>query len=62
VAEAVEAGALEGDPLTIAHLLWAGAHGLVSLHLAGKLSSGRGFAQLAAARHALLPFVPRRPR
>src|SRR5262249_3929179 len=34
VASAVEAGALAGDPLTIAHLLWANTHGLVSLHLA----------------------------
>jgi AcrR family transcriptional regulator len=56
VAEAVDGGALAGDPLTIAHLLWAGAHGLVSLHLAGKLVSGRSLAQLAAADHDLVPF------
>jgi AcrR family transcriptional regulator len=56
VAEAIEGGELEGDPLTVAHLLWAGAHGLVSLHLAGKLTSGRTLAQLAAAEHELEPF------
>jgi len=48
VAEAVAAGALEGDPLTLAHLLWAGTHGLVSLHLAGKLTMGLTLQALAA--------------
>ena len=62
VAEAVAGGLLTGDPLTIAHLLWAGAHGLVSLHLAGQLVSGRSFAQLAAVEHDLLPFRTRRAR
>jgi len=52
VREAVEGGALEGDPLTLAHLLWASTHGLVSLHLAGKLSMGRSLRQLAAAHSA----------
>lgn len=52
VAEAVEAGLLDGDPLTVAHLLWASTHGLVSLHLAGKLA-GRTIAQLAAEDHEL---------
>lgn len=56
VVEAVKTGDLEGDPLTIAHLLWAGAHGLVSLHLAGKLASGRTLAQLAAVEHEIEPF------
>ncbi len=46
VIEAVAAGQLTGDPLTIAHLLWARAHGLVSLHLAGKLRLGRSFEEL----------------
>jgi len=52
VAEAVAAGALAGDPLTLAHLLWASTHGLVSLHLAGKLA-GRTIAELAAEDHEL---------
>jgi AcrR family transcriptional regulator len=53
VAEAVTAGALDGDPLTIAHLLWADTHGLVSLHLAGRLRLGRSLATLAAIDHEL---------
>jgi len=53
VAEAVEAGELEGDPLTLAHLLWANTHGLVMLHLAGKLIMGRSLAKLAAISHEL---------
>src|SRR5688572_30473968 len=52
VAEAVTAGDLEGDALTLAHLLWASTHGLVSLHLAGKLA-GRTIAQLADEDHEL---------
>lgn len=40
VKRGVEAGLLEGEPLRRAHLLWAQAHGLVSLHLAGKLIMG----------------------
>ncbi len=38
---AVQTGVLAGDPQTVAHQLWAGVHGLVSLHLAGKLILGR---------------------
>ena len=44
--EAVESGRLDGDPTTTAHLLWAQIHGLVSLHLAGKLIMGRSFGDL----------------
>ncbi len=40
VAEAVATGVLRGDPDIVAHLLWSGVHGLVSLHLAGKLVLG----------------------
>ena len=60
VIEAVEAGDLEGDALTIAHLLWANTHGLVSLHLAGKLTMGRSIRALAAAPHELAPYLPGR--
>lgn len=56
VAEAVAAGALEGDPLTTAHLLWASTHGLVSLHLAGKLTMGRSLERLAAVDHEFAGF------
>ncbi len=54
VADAVAAGRLHGDPLTLAHLAWASTHGLVSLHLAGRLGMGRTLAALAAMDHELL--------
>jgi AcrR family transcriptional regulator len=41
VVAAVEGGHVDGDPLTHAHLFWASAHGLVSLHLAGLLGKER---------------------
>ncbi len=40
VAEAIEAGALSGEPGVVAHLLWSGVHGIVALHLSGMLSLG----------------------
>lgn len=43
VGDAVRAGALRGDPDRLAHVLWAGVHGLVALHLAGKLRLGVAF-------------------
>lgn len=49
VGEAVEAGALEGDPDVLAHLLWSGIHGLVALHLAGMLVLGRDLEELVEA-------------
>ncbi|ACY15517.1 TetR/AcrR family transcriptional regulator [Haliangium ochraceum] len=49
VTDAIAAGDVRGDPLTYAHLLWAQVHGLVSLHLAGKLILGRSFEQLRAS-------------
>ncbi len=57
VRAAVAAGLLVGDPLTVAHLLWASTHGLVSLHLAGRLSL-RTLEQLAAVDHELAGFRP----
>jgi hypothetical protein len=48
---AVQAGVLAGEPDLIAHQLWAGLHGVVSLHLAGKLGLGR------SAREILEPLV-----
>jgi AcrR family transcriptional regulator len=44
-----EAGLIEGDPLQRAHFLWAQVHGLVSLHLAGKLVMGCSLEELASA-------------
>jgi AcrR family transcriptional regulator len=41
VQELLASGAVSGDALTLAHLFWAQVHGIVSLHLAGKLSLGR---------------------
>lgn len=56
VRAAVSAGVIEGDPVTIAHLLWAGAHGLASLHLAGRLDQGRSLDRLAKIEHELAGF------
>jgi len=49
VAGALEAGVLAGDADTIAHVYWGGLHGLVSLHLAGKLQLGRSLEELTGA-------------
>ena len=49
VAAAIEAGALAGEPRVVAHLLWASIHGVVSLHLAGKLTLGLTLDDLLAA-------------
>ncbi len=45
-AEQTGALKLNSDPLTAAHLFWAGAHGIVSLHVAGQLEMGRDVEQL----------------
>jgi AcrR family transcriptional regulator len=37
VEAAIASGAITGDRDEVAHLCWAGVHGIVSLHLAGKL-------------------------
>lgn len=55
VIAAVTAGALTGDALAIARLLWASTHGLVSLYLAGRLSL-RALEQLSAVDHELAGF------
>jgi AcrR family transcriptional regulator len=57
VKEAVDAGAMHGDALTLAHLLWANTHGLVSLHLAGRLNQGRTLEKLATIDHELVGFM-----
>jgi AcrR family transcriptional regulator len=48
VQASVEAGLLEGESLRRAHYLWAQIHGLVSLHLAGKLVMGCSFEELVS--------------
>lgn len=55
VRAAVDGGALAGDALAIARLLWASTHGLVSLYLSGRLSL-RVLEQLAAVDHELAGF------
>lgn len=61
VKSAVDEGALIGDALVIARLLWASTHGLVSLYLAGRLSL-RALKQLAAADLEFAGFRTSRPR
>jgi AcrR family transcriptional regulator len=39
----VEEGVLAGDPAVLGQLFWAASHGLIVLHLAGKLSGKPGF-------------------
>jgi AcrR family transcriptional regulator len=46
---AIGARVLAGEPRTVAHLLWASIHGMVSLHLAGKLTLGATLDDLLAA-------------
>lgn len=40
VTAAVNAGQIAGEPLRLAHLIWAELHGLVSLHASNKLNFG----------------------
>jgi len=48
VGQAIDAGVLAGDAESLAHVFWAGAHGLATLHLAGKLELGRSLDELVA--------------
>jgi hypothetical protein len=38
-----------GDPVNNCYVLWAGLHGLISLHLAHLIGNKRGIEELAAA-------------
>ena len=49
VEDAVRAGVLRGDADVLAHLYWSTVHGMVALHLAGKLVLGRGLEELTRA-------------
>ena len=46
IVAAVDAGLLAHDPEQLAHLFWAALHGIVSLHLAGKLTHGLSLEEL----------------
>ncbi len=50
----VEAGELEGDPELIAHVSWAGLHGLASLALADQLYLGKSLDEIADGLTAVL--------
>lgn len=50
---AVEAGALRGDPEVLAHLYWAGLHGIVALHHANRLQLGKSLDDLIEPALAL---------
>lgn len=55
VRDAIRAGAMVGEPLEVAHTMWAGIHGVATLHLANKLVSGRSAdATLDAMTEALV--------
>ncbi|WJG10664.1 TetR/AcrR family transcriptional regulator [Aliiglaciecola sp. LCG003] len=44
----VKAGNIAGDPVNICYVLWAGLHGLISLHLAHLLGNKREIEELSA--------------
>jgi hypothetical protein len=50
----IEEGFVAGDPKELGQLLWAASHGLIVLHLAGKLSPKPGFRALHGAMMRLL--------
>ncbi|MFT5578627.1 MAG: hypothetical protein ACI9WS_001382, partial [Paraglaciecola psychrophila] len=47
--QAVTFGALKGDPIVLAHTLWASIHGLISLNLSNQLNQGLSFETLFTA-------------
>ena len=59
VGDAVESGALDGDPDLLAHLCWAQVHGLVTLHLAGKLVLGQTLDDLIGPYFSMIFTNPR---
>lgn len=57
--KAIDAGQLQGDARTWAHLAWSSIHGLLSLHLANLLVLGRDVdAMVGPLMQALLPTLP----
>ena len=61
VRAAIRAGVITGDVDTVAHLFWAGAHGIVSLHLADQLIMGRTVDELIEPMRRTL-FLGNTPR
>ena len=49
VKEAIDAGVLAGRPKDLAHIMWAGIHGVATLELAHKLTMGKAGAPLVDA-------------
>ena len=47
VGASVKSGSMHGDPVNIAYMLWAGLHGLISLHLSHMLGDERDIDELA---------------
>ena len=45
----IVSGGIQGDPVLLAHTLWASIHGLVSLDLANQLNQGASFDELFPA-------------
>lgn len=54
--EAIAQGLILGDPDEIGHVFWASLHGLVTLHLSGRLRLGVDFQQLRQALSQALAF------
>jgi AcrR family transcriptional regulator len=50
----VEAGTMLGDPVDICYVMWAGLHGLISLHLAHLIGNKRDIKELAAVMNRSL--------
>jgi AcrR family transcriptional regulator len=59
IEDMADAGLLEGDPVLLGHVYWAGIHGLILLHMAGKLDKDL---TLAALRHELARLLTRGAR
>jgi len=59
----VDAGYFEGDPELIGHIYWASLHGVMVLHLAGKLDGDTDLDLLLAAMGSVLrnAYLVRRP-
>ncbi|MEN3974489.1 TetR/AcrR family transcriptional regulator [Emcibacter sp. SYSU 3D8] len=58
----VREGILEGDPEKLSQMFWAGIHGVIVLHMAGKLVSGSSVEELYAMMVTTLTRGARGPR
>lgn len=58
VTSAVKSGTMVGDPINICYVLWAGLHGLISLHLGSMLGNKREIEELSSVMiHSLIRAV-----